>query len=260
MGKNNLDQLFQKGLGDMAISPSDAAKKVFSDRISYHRRIGLIKKIGIAASILIVIGAGFLGFYQLKEQTPRIALKESAYAVENELDLFEGIDNNRIAIPLTKIDQNIESSEMLKGDAESFVKGDQVNGIDTPVNQEPAVMLAVAYMNESQFDLNGDMKEIENEIIAENQVEGRLIEYYIIDPESNPDEQLAANKPLKITIEYKFSGKKSNKESIIKKIYSKIDNMKPADEVFGDLRTLKDKVFALNFKKEKKVENPEKSE
>lgn len=258
MGKSNLDQLFQKRLGDMAISPSDATRKVFSDRISYRRRIGLIKKIGIAASILIVIGAGFLGFYQLKEQTLRIALEESVHGLENELDLFEGIDNNRIAIPLTKIDQNIGSSEMPEGDAESSVKGDQANGIDKPVNQEPAVMLVEADMNESQFDLNGEIKKIENEIVKEDQVDGRLIEYYIFDPDSNPDEQLATNKPLKITIEYKFSGKKSNKQSKIKQLYSKIDNMKPADEVFGDLRTLKDKVFALNFKKENKVENPEK--
>ena len=257
MVKRNLDQLFQEKLGDMTISPSDAARQVLKERIIYRSRVGLVKKIGIAASIIFVIGAGFLGFNQLKEQSPRIALEESVQAVENELELFEGVDNKSISIPLAQMDKKIESSGMVEEDSEPIVKSDQVIDIENPVTVEPSGMLVEA-------DPEEEIEKIGNAIVAEGhiegQVEGRLIEYSIIEPESSQEEQLATVEPIKITIEYKFSGSRSKKESKIKQLYIKINKMKPADEVFGDLRTLKDKVFALNFKKENKVENQKKSE
>jgi len=253
MGKSNLDQLFQERLGDLTISPSDAVRKVFNDRLSYRRKVSIIRKISFAASILIVLGAGFLGFNQFMGN-PRIALEEIAQSGINDMNLFENIDSKSISIPLAKSDRDIKSFE--ETDVDDVLKNQQNQIIDSdkPAEPELSIMLVEAVEDENKYDQESEMAETENPIVAGSPVEGRLIEYSIIEPESKPEEQLATNEPIKITMEYKSSGNKS-KESKIKQLYSKIDNMKSADEVFGDLRTLKDKVFAFNFKKENKVEN-----
>jgi hypothetical protein len=68
------------------------------------------------------------------------------------------------------------------------------------------------------------------------------------------------HEPMKITIEYIASGNKDTQsESKRSNFYSKLDNMKTMNEVLGDLRSYKDRLFALDFKKEEKVNNEEKS-
>jgi hypothetical protein len=98
-------------------------------------------------------------------------------------------------------------------------------------------------------------------LIADQADEGVYIEYVTVNPEASEFPREKAYEPVKITIEYIASGKsKGQSETDRKKFYSKMDNMKSVNEVLGDIRTYKDRLFALDFKKENKTKGEENSE
>ena len=108
----------------------------------------------------------------------------------------------------------------------------------------------------------------EYEQLTEEEVEeSSYIEYLVADPDIMGDEQSQdistedqVRETMKITIEYIASGNKDTQsESKRSNFYSKLAKMKTMDEVLGDIRTYKDRLFALDFKKEEKVNKDEKS-
>ena len=104
-----------------------------------------------------------------------------------------------------------------------------------------------------------------NQLVQEQIEENTYIEYFVADPDIKSDEQSTdissedqTQEPMKITIEYIASGNKDTQsKSKRKSFYSKLDNMKSVDEVLGDLRSYKDRLLALDFKKEEKVSDEE---
>ncbi len=58
MKNNKLEKLFQKKLGNLQVEPSGRSKSIFEEKISRHHRLTLLKKISVAASIILLISAG----------------------------------------------------------------------------------------------------------------------------------------------------------------------------------------------------------
>ena len=122
-------------------------------------------------------------------------------------------------------------------------------------------MIWSPYKSEFEYLLidEPDFSNLEYDKVIEEEVEeSTYIEYFVADPDILEEDQV--REPVKITIEYIASGKKDEQsESKRRNFYSKLDNMKTMNEVLGDLRSYKDRLFALDFKKEEKVNNKEKS-
>lgn len=259
MEKNNLDQLFQEKLGNARISPSDGAIQVFNDRMNLRKRAILFRRIGVAASIVIVIGIGIVGFNQITERNSRIALEMALSPGDEMVNVLEDKVIKEIPLPQVVKDNNYSNNDKVEANREDIIISDQVVESGQTIPGKSLAMLVepsgIEVKNETDV-----ITETEISYEPDSQTGGRFIEYSIVEDNNISENQFAVSEPVKITIEYKSSGNKTKKESKIKQLYSRMDNMKSADEVFGDLRTLKDKVFALNFKKENKVENQKKPE
>jgi hypothetical protein len=257
MENKGLEQLFKSKLSEMVIEPSIVAKDVFARKIHLAKQRILIRRISIAASIILLALAGVYTFLPNKvekadlTQDESLIIDQGAGIAENGIDQKPDVSSENMEMLVvgedTGIDHNeINKSEHLVAISEVSDKEDlnkvEVVGID----EEQAGM-------ENKLDDFQEDKEVET-LIADHVDESVYVEYLVEDPEpvNQPDEK--QYEPVKITIEYIASGKnKEQSETDRKEFYSKLDNMKSVDEVLGDIRTYKDRLFALDFKKEKKV-------
>lgn len=267
MERNNLEDLFRDKLEGLVIEPSNVARESFARKIQYKRRSVLVKRFSIAASILLFISAGIYSYNIL--ETNKIDLSrgeafDSGY--EFELTDLKNVPDPRTITPW-------QNEDDIKENAMAFRLGNSTNG--TPAINENANLASKSQGYEgSEMDPEIDIEGLagadqrNDELIADPEANSAYREYFVADPDLVVDEQLEEEvttvdrerKPIKITIEYIASGEKGRQsESKRSNFYSKLDNMKTMDEVLGDIRTYKDKLFALDFGKEEKVNNNEKS-
>ncbi len=264
MERNNLENLFKDKLEGLVIEPSNEARERFARKIQYRSRSVLIKRFSIAASILLFTFAGIFSFRIF--ETDKIDLsKGEAFNAGNEsaIAVLKNVPNPRSITPGQGEDP-IPDNEVVISLRDSSPGNSQ-----TDANGNLA---AIAQGNEDiEMDPEIDMEGLAgadqeyDELTAGQEDKNAYIEYFVADPDlmDHVEEVSTADQerePMKITIEYIASGDKGKQsESKRSNFYSKLDNMKTMDEVLGDIRTYKDKLFALDFRKEEKVNNKEKS-
>jgi len=266
MERNNLESLFKDKLEGLVIEPSNGARERFARKIQYQRRSVLVKRFSIAASILLLTFAGIFSFRIFETDKIDLSKGEAFNAGnESEIAVLKNVPSPRSITPGQSEDRITENTIAINLRNSSSGKSEiNANGN----------LAAIAQGNKDlEMDPKIDMEGLAgndqkyNDLIAGQEDESAYIEYFVADPDLMVDEQIEEvstvdqeREPMKITIEYIASGEKDKQsESKRSNFYSKLDNMKTMDEVLGDIRTYKDKLFALDFKKEEKVNNKEKS-
>jgi hypothetical protein len=259
MENKQLEQLFKGKLGSVVIEPSKAANDLFAKKVQVRKQKIFIKRIGIAASIFFVALGGLYTF--LPDKAEKIDLAEDeTIKIDLGIDIAENEAGKMIDIPSGKEVLVIDDNSNLDMDGQRQMA--ERPGFNVPPNdtndENPAVNLDELVVDEGLANVVMDEQEIDM-MIDDHVKESVYVEYFIEDPEGSVQSGKVQYEPVKITIEYIASGKNKEKSKADRKaFYSRIDNMKSVDEVFGDLREYKDRLFALDFKKENKVK--EKSE
>jgi len=285
MENRKLEQLFKDKLSGMVIEPSPTAQDVFAKKIGLIKQRIMIRRISIAASILLLAVVGIYAF--LPGRIEKVDLTQGESSAKDEPQGIAG--KNNVPLPLISSekeaiipDDQIDLENETSGNMEehSIAISEVTIQEDTDPDQHGSGIEALAVSEDTEIVVKqtDDTKTLE----ADRVDEGVHIEYAIADP-ANGDQLLEKQyEPVKITIEYIASGKgpadghtgsavgwtgptdgqagEEQSEADRKKFYSKLDNMKSVDEVLGDIRTYKDRLFALDFKKENKVKDEEKSE
>ena len=262
MERNNLEGLFRDKLGGMVIEPSNEATGRFARKIQHHRRSIIIKRFSIAAIILLFLFAGMysIGIFD----TDRIDLSKGEFSgasFEPGIAILKDVPDPR-GLNEDPVVQN--EIALIKENFSTTSSAITTAGNPSPIAGENAdIDISAGIENESfaVFDQENE------ELISGQTDENAYIEYFVADPDLVTNEQAEKDvlvgqerKPVKITIEYIASGQKDNPSDKKRgNFYSKLDNLKTMDEVLGDIRTYKDKLFALDFRKEEKVNNKEKS-
>jgi hypothetical protein len=276
MERNKIEGLFKDKLEGYVLEPSNEARERFQGMIQSKKRRVLIMRIGIAASVLLFAFAGIYSFRTLNTEKVDLTEGESSDVGYNaEIAIVDEVAGPG-SIPSGEDEKATKENEMANiiknSTAESSSSRNSPSGNSQFDTSQSYAIMAQGAENEklkSEKDHQssvGDDQEYEQ--LIENQVEeSTYIEYFVATPENIDDEQSKdkatedqVREPMKITIEYIASGNK-DKQSETKRsnFYSKLDNMKTMNEVLGDLRSYKDRLFALDFKKEEKVNNEEKS-
>lgn len=249
MERNKIEGLFKNKLEGLELEPSSASREKFAGMIRNKRQKVLIRRIGIAASILLFTFAGIYSYRTLNTDKIDLSRGES---FDPGYDLEIAILKH---MPVPRSIPAVQNKNPQKVTPDNY-------SINAQRNEE-------AYFN-SATEPAGSIESGQeyNELVAGQEEESNYIEYFVADknkPEDEQKENVLSDdqpyEPMKITIEYITSGEKgSQSESKRSNFYSKLDNMKTMEEVLGDIRTYKDRLFALDFKKEEKINNKEKSQ
>ncbi len=270
MERNKIEDLFRDKLEGYNLEPSIEARDRFQGMIQRMRRKVMIRRIGIAASILLFT---FAGIYSVRTlNTDKIDLAKGEF--------FDTVYNTGMAAVNEVPEPGLISPNE---DEKTIAESEMVNEVNNPADGasstenskagslESNAVIAQANENEKfQADKEQTGFVVDDrdhgQLSEEHNAENSYIEYYVADPDLIEDENSGnisiedqTPEPMKITIEYIASGNKDEKsESKSSNFYSKLDKMKTVDEVLGDIRTYKDRLFALDFKREEKVNNQEK--
>jgi hypothetical protein len=272
MENKKLDQLFTDKLGGMEIIPSASAQEVFARKVGLIKQRILMRRLGIAASISLLFIAGIYAFWPGKAEKVDLS-HEGSLIPDHSMNIADSKD---VPVPVMSseaedvladgefvLDSNPELGIKTHEDAESFVASEQ-DPVPERLPEQSEAMAALDGRN------TGAIAQVNaTEVMSSEQAkEGVYIEYVIEDQAKEGQSPAKQYEPVKITIEYIASGKNPDlgrangkqTETDRKQFYTKLDNMKSVDEVLGDIRTYKDRLFALDFKKENKVKDEEKSE
>ena len=335
MENKQLEKLFRDKLSGMVIEPSDTARDKFEGKIQGRRRRLLARKIGIAASFLLVMLIGIYVFFPdtpeqgdlAQHKTHRLDKvkgdKPATYApggMEQEEETNESpgkmsgkmeatgpeetikdatasdgtITEKNTAEDMTSIGKTTERtipdkddiegntpvSNMPKGAVTDRNKIEKTipdgNSIEETMTVGPSAGESLARAsqdhennlpasgeensipdNEQLDALTGDMDNAVS--VADKTDEKSYMEYNIGEPGAALEDEDSAREPVRITIEYISSGSNKRKQQEkIKDFYARMDDIKGIDEVYGDLREFKDRLFALDFMNNKKVKNEDK--
>lgn len=267
MENKDLEKLFRNKLESLVMEPSAKARDTFArDLRSANRRI-ILRKISIAAAILLLLSSGTIFILQ-NDRVAKVSLtdKEENRVVNEKGTAFQFKEERNVPRPSIKAGTSRAESDGIQipaqpGNERAGIK-DHPNGPGVTVGSYNAtseeylassIEAGIEQNTRSQTGQHdGDMDPVQSGLEGEN----RHIEYYIETQGERSEAMITSRDPVKITIEYKAS--ESNKEksqSRLKEFYSRIDNVKGMDEVIGDIRTYKDRLFTLDFKNREKVNN-----
>lgn len=278
MENRKLEQLFKDKLGGMVIEPSPTAQDVFAKKIGLIKQRIMIRRISIAASILLLAVVGIYAF--LPGRMEKVDLTHGDSSIKDEPQDIAG--KNNVPLPLIsteretimlddQVDLENETGGNMQEQSITISEATILEDDDLDKLASGDVALAVSEDAEIVVEQTEDIETLE----ADRVDEGVYIEFAITDRENGDQPQEKQYEPVKITIEYIASGKnpadggtssadglagREQTEADRKKFYSKLDNVKSVDEVLGDIRTYKDRLFALDFKKENKVKDEGKSD
>lgn len=269
MKNNGLDSLFREKLGNMEIEPSEKARDSFDQLLSTGKRKILIKRLSIAAGILLIMSAGMI-WLNSEKKNDTISENSTARSMnrtEQKEDSTAVIkDRNITKPPEPAAGQEVTDAGTKKVQKKRKIANqgsDQVPLIIPESNQDIAA-------NESNTtDMNEALKDtVISTSIASNETmeikpginESKDNTGMMGLKESNVDK---ADKPIKITIEYIASNsskkKKDENKLNIRQLYSLGNGLKLPEDYLGNIRTLKDQLFAFEFNKEKiKTQNNKK--
>jgi hypothetical protein len=271
MERNKLEGLFKNKLEGYILEPSIDARDRFQGLIQRKRRKILIRRIGIAASVLLFTFTGIYSFRVLNTDKIDLTKGESLDAGYGaEMAIVNKIPDPG-SIPMDEDERTVPESEMAYNIENPSDGGSSTESSKSVYNDNYAIITQAGGNAKIQSDTDQSSSVSEDpeyeRLTEEQDEESSYIEYFVADPDIKEDEKSKnltsedqTHEPMKITIEYIVSGNKDTQsESKRSNFYSKLDNMKTMDEVLSDIRTYKDRLFALDFKKEGKVNNEEKS-
>ena len=269
MERNKIEDLFKDKLEGYVLEPSNEARNRFHGMIRRKKQKVLIWRIGIAASVLLFAIAGIYSFRIQNTDKIDLAGGESYDAgYGNEMAIVKEIPGS-VSIPPGENDKTVSEKEIaykMEG-----LKDERSSGeISQNESSEKHALITQAVQDEnleSELDHVGSVgADQEYEPLTGEQIEeSTYLEYFVADPDIKQDEESKSlitedqvHQPMKITIEYIASGNKDTQSDTKRSnFYSKLDNMKTMGEALGDLRSYKDRLFALDFKKEETANNEE---
>jgi hypothetical protein len=258
MENKKLEELFKNKLDGMVIEPSEASQDVLNRKIQLLKQKTLVRKISVAASVLLVVMAGIYAFLPNKNEKKE-AYQQHELPINDhgdqlvEVEFFDSPDIDRS-------EKNISIQEdYIREESPTATSGDRTDNLDTDNTVREQLASGNEALRPEETLLASEFQEQEVDEMMTGQVEENVyIEYYMKEADSGRLVEESKHEPMKITIEYIASGdKKEESQSKLKEFYSKMDNMKGVDEVIGDFRSYKDRLFALDFKNNKKVNNEE---
>ena len=253
-----MDQMIRRKLADHIESPSENATIRMMEAIQLRRNRTLMRKWSIAASVLLVLGLVSYFTVTFNPTTEPVAI---------QLQVEE---------PGAAIDQNF-----LPPDEAPAVQGDDPVLSDRVMlagseNQGHAVDHYEPIYENENLETTSGVKKVESDKVALSEIlaaEAQGVTDSLVSrplliaqaPERLPEmvnevmvEEPNSESPVlkkKVVIEYKSSSAVAN-NSKLRKMYERLDNMKSADEMLADLRTMKDQFFAFEFiRKDKDLNN-----
>lgn len=295
MENKQLEKLFRDKLSGMVIEPSGDARNKFEGKIQGRRRRLMARRIGIAASILLVMLIGIYVFIPgtpeqgdlAQNKTQRLDKvkgdKKATYApdgMEQEEETSESPGKMSGKMEATGPKETTPVRNMAKGAVpdgntteRTITDGNSIEGTMTVgpsageslarasqdrENDLPASGMDNSTPDNEQFDaLTGEKDNTAS--VAGKTDEKSYMEYNIEEQGVVIEDEDAAREPVRITMEYISSGSNKRKQQEkIKDFYARMDDIKGIDEVYGDLREFKDRLFALDFMNNKKVKNEDK--
>ena len=264
MKDKSLESIFRQKLKDLSIEPSVRAKDLIRQRIKKRGRIILYRKLSIAASILLIMTGGIFYLVPEKEEIPLAGQMETAGDVRDSTVDIDAAENGEITeVPRGGQSQSRDNSKagpMVDPEREGNGKsrpGIQGNtgAIDkTDKDVHSAMVVAAGDSPEENPDsLRIASPENQNTpgTTSEEKINQHPIEAPIRMSDALAGETAVKEEPMKITIEYIASGSKGKEAGAPKtqagELYSKVNKLVYPDEVLGNIRSLKDQLFALEF-------------
>lgn len=249
MENNKIDRLFHDNLEGMEITPSARAYNQFESLLGKkNKRIYFRYAAGIAGLLLVLSGSFFL----INDLQKTVTLENrtgidhtvSAIPAEETIQIRESITEEKPQIPAkeTLITDNRKVNTTVSPDLYQEAKKPS---LDLPVldNRDSlslAPILLTEVMNENP---PGEIIEAIQPVLAE-----------VTDDDTLPEKEGEIHIPTGITIEY-FSDKNLKKNKKIKntlnRLVAQTQQLKSPEELYGDIRNLKDELLAFNFIKSK---------
>jgi hypothetical protein len=264
MKDKSLESIFRQKLEDLSIEPSDRAKDLIRLRIKKRGRIILYRKLSIAASILLIITSGIFYLVPEKEENTLAGEMETA-GEKRDLIVDKDTAENREIMEVPQVAQspyrdNREAQPMQDSEREESGKStppiqENAGAIDK-IDKDVYFPIIVATGDSPEEKPNSlRIASLENQFPPENTYEEKINLHPIEAPELlsdvSTDETSEAEESTKITIEYIASGSKGKEAGASKtqvgELYSKVNKLVYPDEVLGNIRSLKDQLFAFEF-------------
>lgn len=260
MKDKSLESIFRKKLEDLRIEPSDQAKGLIRQRIKKRGRIVLYRRLSIAAGILLIVTIGLIYLLPQEKKNP----------VVNQLDL-PGKQPGSASSEEAQFQHEMPKMVPSKTDTERGVSGSMEAEKRDPVKLTPEV-------NRGEDKIREEVPVPPTHLADRNAETASPVDSTQYASEDSPNylgspfpQELAnlpvdgparlmtevheaspgKEEPVKITIEYIASGSKTRKQGASKtqlgEIYTRMNKLVYPEEVLGDIRTLKDQLFALEF-------------
>ncbi len=261
MKDKSLESVFRHKLEDFSIEPSARAKDLIRQRINKRGRIILYRRLSVAASIVVIT---VMGVFYLIPDHKEITLAEQRDTPDKKQDLVVNEDTTEIK-KIAEVQKSVQSrtgtgddqkSQSTRNSEREVPAKSNQNETEKPEIRDKEVHFPMAVTAEEKSDIPdsiqiaspGDLLLPDNRFTEITEDTGE-------DPmrlsEVSAGQSAAAEKPLKITIEYIASGSKGKRSGNPKtqagELYSKVNKLVYPNEVLGDIRSLKDQLFALEF-------------
>lgn len=263
MKNKSLETIFRQKLENLRIEPTDRAKNLILQKIKKRGRIILYRRLSVAASILLVTSLGIIYLMPGINNTSLIQQKEAIGEIRDlsqEKDTPEKREVSKVPQVTQSLPRNNTEEQPMERVEEVKAGGAEESDhvISNNAGEYKNISLALISKEKSeQFPVPDslhiaslkDQPSLNISPGLEKKPDSLLDEIHHTDQvavETKKD-----NEPMKITIEYIASGSKKNvpRNPITHAggLYSKVNKLVYPDEILGDLRSLKDQLFALDF-------------
>ncbi len=261
MKNNRLEDLFREKLQEMTIEPSDEARKLFINTLQRKSHRLWYKRMAVAAGFLLVMAVGIALLVPGQHTVPE---SRTSSVVSGELLPSALPDYTGESLPVTgNISGNQPEQDTYNTPPapQKKAKPAAYEGVDQAILVAETVPASV--LIDQMPEISGGQGIHSKPEIAfpaagmpADETEEPLV------PDMAPDQKKRltdrsenGEKPMKITIEYIAGNNKGGSRiSNVKELYSKVNNLPDADEMLGDIRSLKDQLFAIDLKNINKSE------
>lgn len=260
MKDKSLESIFREKLEDLRIDPSDRAKNLIQQRIKKRGRIILYRRLSIAAGIALIMSIGL--FYFMPWEKRNSVVDHQVLPEDKSESIFHKD---------TPVQKEIPERVLSQTENERKEPGKRASGVIEPVKpnpensqnesmiqrERPAPQTTLAGITSNKKDPADTLQLASAEIQISAETPNSQELYSLSGEEqkfsSDTVDDVSGEKeePMKITIEYIASGTKKSKSdtsrSQLGEFYSKVNKLVYPEEVLGDIRSLKDQLFTLEF-------------
>jgi hypothetical protein len=264
--EERLDRLFKHKLGNYKVTPTKDAWEQINDQLAHRKKNKWTKRLGIAATLLLLISASFIGYDYLngiERNTPLVS--KSADPKTNENSASQNILQNDKSEQFVAGEEETESLEKNNEAKVDIVPSKTMTAEITKARGQEETLVNIEELPESNSQENlipvSEPPVLqESELLAEStepeidQNKKEAIEEKLMLVEATPQTQKSYPK---VRIVYKADANSdlvvSNNRNLldkgIKKITKFSDEHIVTDQVKTKLRNTKDDLLALNFGK-----------